>query len=54
MLSVGTRQIVLLVSLLACNLKKEMAAHSSISCLGNPMDRGAWWATIYEVVKRWI
>ena len=25
-------------------LEKGMATHSS-SCLGNPMDRGAWWAT---------
>ena len=24
--------------------EKEMAIHSSIS-MGNPMDRGAWWAT---------
>ena len=21
------------------------------SCLENPKDRGAWWATVYEVVK---
>ena len=21
------------------------------SCLGNPMDRGAWWATVHEVVR---
>ena len=21
------------------------------SCLGNPMDRGAWWATVYRVAK---
>ena len=21
------------------------------SCLGNPMDRGAWWVTIYGVTK---
>ena len=21
------------------------------SCLGNPMDRGAWWATVYEVAE---
>ena len=27
-------------------LEKEMATHSSYSCLGNPMDRGAWWATV--------
>ena len=23
------------------------------SCLENPMDRGAWWATVYEVPKSW-
>ena len=23
------------------------------SCLGNPMDRGAWWATVCEVAKSW-
>ena len=21
------------------------------SCLGNPMDRGVWWATVYGVAK---
>ena len=21
------------------------------SCLGNPMDRGAWWAIVYTVTK---
>ena len=21
------------------------------SCLGNPMDRGAWWVTVYGVAK---
>ena len=21
------------------------------SCLGNPMDRGAWWATVYGAAK---
>ena len=21
------------------------------SCLGNPMDRGAWWAIVHEVTK---
>ena len=21
------------------------------SCLGNPVDRGAWWATVHEVTK---
>ena len=23
------------------------------SCLENAMDRGAWWATVYGVTKRW-
>ena len=23
------------------------------SCLGNPMDRGAWWATVCGVAKSW-
>ena len=24
------------------------------SCLENPMDRGAWWATVYRIAKSWI
>ena len=32
-------------------LELEMATHSS-SCLGNPMDRGDWWATVYELEKQ--
>ena len=23
------------------------------SCLENPMDRGAWWATVHEITKNW-
>ena len=23
------------------------------SCLGNPTDRGAWWATVYGAIKSW-
>ena len=23
------------------------------SCLENPMDRGAWWATVHEVARNW-
>ena len=23
------------------------------SCLENPMDRGAWWATVHEVAQSW-
>ena len=32
-------------------LEKEMATHSSNSCLENPMDRGAWWAIVRGVAK---
>ena len=32
-------------------LEEEMATHSSMSCLGNSMDRGAWWATVHGVAK---
>ena len=27
-------------------LEEGMATHSSISCLENPVDRGAWWAPL--------
>ena len=27
-------------------LEEEMTTYSSYSCLENPMDRGAWWATV--------
>ena len=23
------------------------------SCLGNPMEREAWWATVHGIAKRW-
>ena len=32
-------------------LEKEMATHSSILQLGNPMDRGTWWATVHGVAE---
>ena len=32
-------------------LEKGMATHSSILAWRIPMDRGAWWATVYEVAK---
>ena len=28
-----------------------MATHSSVLVLGNPMDRGTWWATVHGVAK---
>ena len=35
------------------SLEKEMAMYSSILAWRNPMDRGAWWATIRGVTKSW-
>ena len=32
-------------------LEKEMATYTWDSCLGNPMDRGAWWATVHDVTR---
>ena len=34
-------------------LEKEMAIHSSILALENPMYRGIWWATVHWVTKSW-
>ena len=34
-------------------LQKEMATHSSYSCLENTKDRGAWQATVHEVSESW-
>ena len=34
-------------------LEKEMASHSSILALGNPMDGGAWWAVVLGGCKSW-
>ena len=34
-------------------LEEGMATHSSILPWRIPMDRGAWWATVYEVLKIW-
>ena len=32
-------------------LEKEMATPRQSSCLENPMDGGAWWATVHGVAK---
>jgi len=32
-------------------LEKEMVSHSNVLAWENPMDRGAWWATIHVVTK---
>ena len=34
------------------SLEKKMATHSSILCLGNPMDRGAWRVAVHGGHKR--
>ena len=34
-------------------LEKEMATHSSLSCLENPRDGGAWCAAISGVTQSW-
>ena len=33
--------------------EKEMATHSSVLAWENPMDIGAWWATVHGVEKSW-
>ena len=30
-------------------LEKKITNPLQYYCLGNPMDRGAWWATVHEV-----
>ena len=32
-------------------LEKEMATRSSLINLENPMDRGAWWATVHGIAE---
>ena len=34
-------------------LEEGMVIHSSILCLENPMDRGAWQATVHRVTQSW-
>ena len=34
-------------------LERENGNPLQYSCLGNPMDRGAWWATVLGVAKSW-
>ena len=33
------------------SLEKEISNPLQYSCLENPMDRGAWWATVHGVIK---
>ena len=34
-------------------MEKGMATHSGILAQKNPMDRGAWQATVHRVTKSW-
>ena len=34
-----------------CHLEKETATHSCIPAWRNPVDRGAWWATVHVVAE---
>ena len=34
-------------------LEREMATHFSILAWKNPMDTGAWWATVHGVANSW-
>ena len=38
---------------LLINSEKAMAPPLQYSCLGNPMDGGAWWAAVHGVAKSW-
>ena len=35
------------------SLEEEMTTHFSILSWENPMDRGAWWATVHGITKSW-
>ena len=48
----GEIQNPFLRTLLSAPMEKAMAP-LQYSCLENPMDRGAWWATVYGVSKSW-
>ena len=34
-------------------LEEDGATHSSVPAWRIPMDRGAWWATVYGVTESW-
>ena len=40
-----------LIPSLGRSLEKEMAIPLQYSCLGNPIDRGAWKATVHGVTR---
>ena len=50
---VGSEEKLIIVAIYQDPLEEEMATHSSIPVLGNPMDREAWRATGHRVTKEW-
>ena len=40
------------ISVVPCVEGGEWNFALQYSCLGNPMDRGVWWATVYRVTKQ--
>ena len=50
--SVGKVPFFLLI-LSRCFLCFDFLQFECYSCLGNPIDRGAWWATVHRVSKSW-
>ena len=43
-----------IIALISCSFGEGKDTPLQYSCLGNPMDRGAWWAIVYEVAMSWI
>ena len=33
------------------HLEKEMAIHPKYSCLGNPIDKRAWWTIVHGIAE---
>ena len=40
-----------IIALISCSFGEGKGTPLQYSCLGNPMDRGAWWVIVYEVAK---
>ena len=38
---------------LLMKVKEESEKALQYSCPENPMDKGAWWATVHKVAKSW-
>ena len=47
------KEMATLSSILAWRIREGNSAPLQYSCLENPMDRGAWYATVHGVSKSW-